>query len=104
MVRSRQWSVARFTGSVLLIVRLPSSKLLGYFPSSAARTRSAFSSPLVLAFALICATQAVAQVGDYEHRPVASVEVVLEGTPADSSAQAEFLSIVRIKTGGEYTA
>ena len=45
-----------------------------------------------------------AQVGDYEHRPVASVEVVLEGTPADPSAQAEFLSVVRIKSGGEYTA
>ncbi|HEX5705062.1 MAG TPA: POTRA domain-containing protein [Pyrinomonadaceae bacterium] len=35
---------------------------------------------------------------------MASVEVVLEGTPADPSAQAEFLSVVRIKSGGEYTA
>jgi hypothetical protein len=32
-----------------------------------------------------------AQVGDYENRPVAAVEVVLEGSPADAAAQAEFL-------------
>src|SRR5713101_8291926 len=45
-----------------------------------------------------------AQVGDYEGRPVASVEVVLEGSPADPAAQAEFQSLVKIVSGGEYSA
>lgn len=58
---------------------------------------------LLTAFCLL-PSAARAQVGDYEHRPIASVDVVLEGTPADPSAQAEFLSVVRIKSGGEYTA
>jgi outer membrane protein insertion porin family len=59
---------------------------------------------LLSAFCLLTSGSAAAQVGDYEHRPVTSVEVVIEGSPADASAQAEFLSLVRIKTGGEYTA
>ncbi len=46
----------------------------------------------------------VAQVGDYEHRPVTSVEVVLEGTPADAAAVAEFQTLLRIKAGADYTA
>jgi outer membrane protein insertion porin family len=45
-----------------------------------------------------------AQVGDYEGRPVAGVEVVLEGSPADPSAQAEFQSLLKIIAGGEYSA
>ena len=45
-----------------------------------------------------------AQVGDYEGRPVAGVEVVLEGSPADPSAQAEFQSLLKITAGGEYSA
>jgi len=45
-----------------------------------------------------------AQVGDYEGRPVASVEVVLEGSPADPAAQAEFQSLVKIVSGGDYSA
>jgi outer membrane protein insertion porin family len=45
-----------------------------------------------------------AQVGDYEGRPVSTVEVVLEGSPPDASAQAEFQSLLKIVSGGEYTA
>ncbi|MFS8086520.1 MAG: POTRA domain-containing protein, partial [Acidobacteriota bacterium] len=45
-----------------------------------------------------------AQVGDYEGRPVAAVEVVLEGSPADPAAQAEFQSLTRIVPGSEYSA
>src|SRR5204862_7330935 len=41
-----------------------------------------------------------AQVGDYEGRPVSTVEVVLEGTPADTAAQNEFKSTLRISDGG----
>jgi outer membrane protein insertion porin family len=47
---------------------------------------------------------AAAQVGDYENRPVALVEVVLEGSPPDAAAQAEFLSLLRIRANAEYTA
>ena len=47
---------------------------------------------------------AFAQVGDYEGRPVAAVEVVIEGTPADAGAQAEFKSILKIAVGDEYSA
>lgn len=63
-----------------------------------------FSCLLLSAICLLSSGVAHAQVGDYEHRSIASVEVVLEGTPADPSAQAEFLSVVRIRSGGEYTA
>jgi outer membrane protein insertion porin family len=45
-----------------------------------------------------------AQVGDYEGRPVSTVEVVLEGSPPDPSAQAEFQSLLKIVSGGEYSA
>ncbi len=47
---------------------------------------------------------AFAQVGDYEGRPVAAVEMVLEGSPPDPSAQAEFQSLLKIFPGGEYSA
>jgi outer membrane protein insertion porin family len=55
---------------------------------------------------LLCATAvtAPAQVGDYEGRPVAAVEVVLEGSPPDPSAQAEFQSLLKIVPGSEYSA
>jgi hypothetical protein len=45
-----------------------------------------------------------AQVGDYEGRSVSAVEVTLEGTPADTTAQNEFKSILRLSAGGEYSA
>jgi outer membrane protein insertion porin family len=59
---------------------------------------------LLSAFCLLFSAAAFAQVGDYEHRPVTSVEVVLEGTPADAAAVAEFQALLRIKAGAEYTA
>lgn len=63
-------------------------------------------SSLILAIVVLLAlcSTAAAQVGDYENRPVASVEVVLEGSPADAAAQAEFLSLVHIKANAEYSA
>src|SRR6266404_6755502 len=45
-----------------------------------------------------------AQVGDYEGRPVAAVEVVLEGSPPDATAQAEFKSLLKVVAAGEYSA
>src|SRR5437016_2068078 len=46
----------------------------------------------------------LAQIGDYEGRPVASVEVFLKGSPADASAQAEFRSLLKILPNTEYSA
>jgi hypothetical protein len=43
-------------------------------------------------------------VGDYEGRLVADVEVVLEGTPRDAAAEAEFLSLLRVAPNTEYSA
>ena len=50
------------------------------------------------------AVTASAQVGDYEGRPVSTVEVVLEGSPPDPDDQAEFQSLLRIVSGKEYAA
>jgi outer membrane protein insertion porin family len=43
-------------------------------------------------------------VGDYDGRPVAAIEVTIEGAPADPTAQAEFASIIAIRAGDEYAA
>jgi outer membrane protein insertion porin family len=59
---------------------------------------------LTIVVLLALCSIAAAQVGDYENRPVAAVEVVLEGSPADAAAQAEFFSLVRIRVNGEYSA
>jgi outer membrane protein insertion porin family len=58
--------------------------------------------PTVYCFLLF--STAFAQVGGYEGRPVASVEVTLEGTPPDASAQAEFKSMLKVVAGTEYSA
>ncbi len=58
---------------------------------------------LFIAFCLLTPA-AFAQVGNYEGRPVASVEVTLENTPPDAAAQAEFKSMLKIVGGSEYSA
>ena len=68
----------------------------------------------VPAFALVMAAFMVAaggrvfasplDVGDYDGRLIASVEVVIEGSPADPAAQAEFASILTVRAGDEYSA
>jgi outer membrane protein assembly factor BamA len=76
--------------------------------SSAARTLRAGNLSLGVVFIalLVCliAVDVHAQVGDYEGRPVSAVEVVLEGTPADTAAQNEFKALLRVSPGGEYRA
>jgi outer membrane protein insertion porin family len=42
--------------------------------------------------------------GDYEGRIVTLVEVVIEGSPRDEAAEAEFLSLLNIAAGAEYRA
>ncbi|MDQ2855497.1 MAG: hypothetical protein M3R68_04155, partial [Acidobacteriota bacterium] len=42
--------------------------------------------------------------GDYDGRPIASIEIVFEGSPADEAVQAEFLVMLRITPNSEYSA
>jgi outer membrane protein insertion porin family len=59
---------------------------------------------LPTACCLLFFAPALAQVGDYEGRPVASVEVVLKGSRAEASAQSEFQSLLKILPNSEYSA
>jgi outer membrane protein assembly factor BamA len=59
---------------------------------------------LPTAWCLLFFSPVQAQVGDYEGRTIAAVEVVIEGTPADNAAQNEFKSLLRISAGSEYSA
>jgi outer membrane protein assembly factor BamA len=67
--------------------------------------RPRFSALCLSAFFLLLLSVSIqAQVGDYEGRPVATVEIVIEGTPADPAAQAEFKSILKVISGKDYSA
>jgi len=59
---------------------------------------------LPTAFCLLLFGSARAQVGEYEGRPVAAVEVAFEGTPADAGAEAEFRTILKVAPGSDYSA
>jgi outer membrane protein insertion porin family len=64
------------------------------------------SQSLLLAAILFAANSfaaAAPQTGKYEGRPVASVEVVLEGSPPEAATQAEFLALVKIVRNTEYS-
>lgn len=55
--------------------------------------------------AVVCrAATAVADVGDYEGRTIAGIEIVFEGSPGDAAAGAEFLTLLHVSVGGEYSA
>jgi outer membrane protein insertion porin family len=51
-----------------------------------------------------CLAVALPDTGDYEGRIVTAVEVVIEGSPRDEAAEAEFLSLLSITRGAEYAA
>lgn len=59
---------------------------------------------LILGLLFVLSISVFAQVGDYEGRPVTGVEVILEGSPTDATAQAEFQSLLKIVSGSEYSA
>ena len=59
---------------------------------------------LPAAYCLLIFSAAHAQVGDFEGRSIAAVDVVLEGTPADPTAQSEFKAMLKVDAGGEYSA
>jgi outer membrane protein insertion porin family len=66
-----------------------------------------FHSPLIIAaiVLVLCATTITqAQVGDYEGRTIASVDLVFEGSPADPLTQAELQSRLSIIPNTEYSA
>jgi outer membrane protein insertion porin family len=52
---------------------------------------------------VVCASPA-ADVGDYEGRLIAAVEIELEGTPPDQAAEAELLSLLRVAANTQYAA
>ena len=55
------------------------------------------SALLLIAICLATFVNATARILDeYEGRTIAAVEIVFEGSPPDASAEAEFLSIIRI--------
>jgi outer membrane protein insertion porin family len=53
--------------------------------------------------ALVCRAAAL-DVGDYEGRTIAAIEIVFDGSPRDETAEAEFLTLLSVATGGEYSA
>ena len=65
-----------------------------------------FRSALLLLISLIAFTPTAASSGmaDYEGRNISGIEVVFEGSPADASAQAEFLALLRITPNTEFSA
>ncbi|MFN2577479.1 MAG: POTRA domain-containing protein [Pyrinomonadaceae bacterium] len=59
---------------------------------------------LTVGYCLLNCAAARGQVGDYEGRSVSAVDVVLEGTPADPTAQSELKAILKVAPGREYSA
>ena len=59
------------------------------------------TSMVLLAFA---SAQAGSTFEEYEGRPITSVEITFEGSPADPAAEAEFLSILRVVPNSEFSA
>ena len=73
--------------------------------------RRFFSFMLMLVAALVAAQSINASTaspppdtGDYEGRIITSVEVVIEGSPRDAASEAEFLSLLQVAKGTQYTA
>jgi outer membrane protein insertion porin family len=42
--------------------------------------------------------------GDYDGRPISSVEIVFEGSPADEAVQSELLAVLKVGPNSEYSA
>lgn len=55
--------------------------------------------------AVVCRVAAATpDAGDYEGRTITDIEIVFEGSPADAVAAAEFLTLLHVSAGGEYSA
>ena len=69
--------------------------------------QQALFSVVLLAAALLLScviAQGAAELDHYEGRVISSIEITFEGSPADPSAQAEFLSILRIAPNSPFSA
>lgn len=58
---------------------------------------------LLAPLAEVCRAQGLVT-GDYEGRSVSAVEIAFEGSPPDEAAEAEFLTLLRVTQGDEYSA
>lgn len=54
--------------------------------------------------AVVCHGAATLDLGDYEGRPIAAIEISFEGSPRDEAAETEFLALLRAAVGNEYSA
>ena len=68
------------------------------------RSRSSVFCLLLTAYCLLSFSTTVAQVGDYEGRRMAAVDLVFEGTPPDPDDQAELQTNVKLTAGSNYSA
>ncbi|HEX8845638.1 MAG TPA: POTRA domain-containing protein [Pyrinomonadaceae bacterium] len=69
------------------------------------KLRSSIFITLVAAlFGFPCSAYSAPDTGDYEGRVITAVEVVIEGSPRDETAEAELRSLLSVATGTQYTA
>ena len=54
--------------------------------------------------AIACHGDGMLDVGDYEGRPIAGIEISFEGSPRDEAAESEFLALLRGAVGSQYSA
>ncbi|MBC7909112.1 MAG: hypothetical protein H7Y30_01340, partial [Pyrinomonadaceae bacterium] len=54
--------------------------------------------------ALVCRAASAVDVGDYEGREIAAIEIVFDGSPRDEVAETEFLTLLRVVPGDQYAA
>lgn len=53
---------------------------------------------------VVCAAAIAPDIGDYEGRLIAAVEIELEGTPPDQTAETELLTLLRVAANTDYSA
>ena len=53
---------------------------------------------------VVCHGARVPDIGDFEGRAIATIEVSFEGSPSDAAAETEFLATLRSVLGGQYSA
>ena len=54
--------------------------------------------------AVVCRNAVMMDIGEYEGRAIAGIEISFEGSPPDAAAETEFLTMLRVVLGGQYSA
>src|SRR3990170_6240244 len=54
--------------------------------------------------AAFCQGLGAAELDDYEGRPIASVEIVFDGSPPDPAVQADLMSLLKVAPNTDYSA